>query len=522
MIKSIGFFVCLALMGYVNLFGQPFYANYDPSPGNSVYFGGFQEILPSGDGGFIALAGPYEKVLAKFDAQMELVWAQKFNLPGAQFDYALTDLAMTADDKILVMGYYFGTGPNLSVVAKFELDGTLVWKKDVESLYASCGFHLIGANLLPAPDNGFYMFGSTSHERSMVLRFDANGDAIWGRVVHDWNDTFSQRFQAGALVNANSLMLLSNMSTISWFELDANGNFGNRKIHDMGKMNTGPSRMLKATNGDFFSYGITFDTVTWVMSHQMARFTPSGDLVWAKDIEASAGYKMEEPHAFFQSPNGELVAMGCVSFSSGSGRRLMVSRYDLAGNHLGTSLGWDGGYERIYGGMAWNGSLYLAGVSITSRNFLARLDLVGSGFCNADSTVFTLTDVTPSFVLATDSITVEVMPTLVTPATWDLSPYTYTRTVLCGNPMLEAMESEAAAEWMVAPQPSSGEFELYHPSVTEGSWQLYDLQGAVKLKGGLNAHGTHTRIGQDGLIAGMYLLDIEAGDLRKTLRIIVE
>ena len=87
------------------LSAQTFYANYDPSPGNQVYFGGFQRLLPTSDNGFVAMSGVYERVVAKLNANMEVEWAYLFDTPGSQTNYGLYDITISNDNKILVLGF---------------------------------------------------------------------------------------------------------------------------------------------------------------------------------------------------------------------------------------------------------------------------------------------------------------------------------------------------------------------------------------------------------------------------------
>ena len=499
---------------------QTFYANFDPSPGNQVYFGGFQRILPTSDNGYVAISGTYEKVIAKFDANMEIVWCYKFDMPGTQTTFGLYDLTISHDDKILVLGFG-GSGDAISFVAKMNLDGSVIWKKDVRSHYQSCGFYLNGKQIMNAYDNGFFIVGGTSEGKSMLLRMDENGDAVWAKVYDDVDETRTARFNYGVQDGATTYTFQSSMRSLSLFKIDDSGNILSKIHHDDGRDPTYPKYLAKASNGDFFSLGYTRDTVMNDRRQVLIKTNSSGAMLWAIEINADSTKEMYEPYGLYILPNDELAILGYFSNAVGIGRQTQVSRYDFSGNHLGTNIGWDAGSEYIYGGNLIGGDLFLAGISLYDRNFIAKVDLGGTGMCNSASQVMSEMSITSTFSTPNDQVTVNTMPTSVSDATWDLLPYTYVRTVRCGSTMV-ANEEEIKESWSASPQPAQGALTLHHPSVQVGSVSLNDLSGRELWRGSLTPNSTETQIPSLNLAAGLYLLKAEGDGLVHTQRILIQ
>lgn len=514
------FFLFGLLAGTTLSAQNTFYITYDPSPGNQVYFGGFQRILPTPDNGFIALSGVYERVVAKLNANMEIEWSYKFDLPGTQTTYGLYDMTISNDNKILILGFG-GAGDDRSFMAKLELDGTLIWKKDIRSNHSICGFYLNGKQILNAYDNGFLILGGTSEGKSMVLRMDMNGDAVWAKVYDDVDDTGTARFNYGVHDGNNAYMLQASMRSVSFVTMDDNGNITSKVHHDDGRSATYPKVLTRAGNGDYYSVGQTRDTVNNERRHILSRVNSAGTLIWTKEVDIDSTFEMYEPYAIDMLPSNEVVVVGYVTRPGSAGRRTQVSRFDVSGNHLGTILGWNGGYEYLYGGTLHQGNLYLAGISLAERNMIAKVDLTGAGMCNGGSVGMTTMDLTPSITFPNDQVTVANMPTSISDASWDLVPYTYTRTVVCGSTTV-GTTPETADNWKVYPQPAQDYFRLEHPVISEGQITLMDLSGRLIWEKQLNTNTQETEIGRGSLPAGVYLFRAQGDGQVFTQRVVLQ
>jgi|GEM_PF-6627313 len=512
-------FLFLLFISQASQAQSTFYANYDPSPGNQVYFGGFQRILATPDNGFAALSGTYEKVIAKLNANMEVEWAFRFDAPGTQTTFGVYDMTISNDGKIMVLGYG-GAGNDYAFLAKLNLDGTLAWNKKVSSDYNSCGFHLVGKQILNAYDNGFLMLGSTSDGHSMALRLDEDGDEVWSRVYDNTADPNSSRINNGLKIGNNSFLLQSTMRSYSYLTIDANGNLLQETHYDDGRSSTYPKILAEGPNGDYFSVGLTRDSSGAPRRQLLNKINASGGLIWSKQIEVDSTLDMYEPYALFALPNNEIVLLGYFTPQSGGGRMTQFSRWDVNGNHLGTVVGWDAGTEYLYGGSYINGSIYLAGISLADRNMIARVDLNGNGICNTQSVGMNTVDLSQNVLVTSDQIVVTNMPTDISDLTWSLVPYSYSRNVVCGSTMVSA-ESSLETPWNVYPQPATGDFFVEHPSVQEGAVELLDLSGRVVWQGILNAHNSQTRIPRGQWADGMYLLRMQSKDRVETRRVVL-
>ena len=91
----------LAITGLSLNAQTPFLASYQ----NPGYFGGYSRLLPTPDGGYIALSGAWEKVVVKFDAFMNVEWSNQMVLSGGQFDYGVHDLILSNDGNIMLLAF---------------------------------------------------------------------------------------------------------------------------------------------------------------------------------------------------------------------------------------------------------------------------------------------------------------------------------------------------------------------------------------------------------------------------------
>jgi hypothetical protein len=499
--------------------GQTFYAHFDPAPGGPTYFGGFQRILPTPDSGFVALSGTYERTIAKFDAEMNLEWAKRFDTPGGQTHFGVYDMTISHDEKILVLGFGGGTAA-LSFVVKMELDGTVIWKKDIASDYLSCGYYLNGKQIMNAHDNGFFVVGGTSDGKSMLLRMDASGNAVWAKVFNDLDDTFSQRFNFGLLETNNAYFLQSTMSTLTYVTIQDNGIVTSRIHHSNGWVNTYPKLLMKASSGDYYAVGLAYEPSFNTKHQLLAKMNSSAGLEWVKLLSPDTALVMYEPYGLVELPNGQISVQGYVSTQGGAGSKTQISRFDPSGNHLETKIGWNSGVEKIYGASIHNGDLYLAGYSSSGdKNFLARVDGTGEGICNSQTIPMLTSDITNTFSVANDSVTEAFMPTTITNSTWEVVPHSFIRTVDCGNTLLAVEPSSMDPDYRVVPQPSSGRFTIHHPAATDGTWKLTALDGKVVARGGITPGATATAIQEQGLPAGLYWMELQREDHITYLRV---
>lgn len=487
-----------------------FYANYDPSPGNQVYFGGFKEIIPTPDNGYAVLSGTYEKVVAKLNANMEVEWAFRFAAPGLQTTFGVYDMTISNDGKIVVLGYG-GAGNDYAFLTKMNLDGSVVWNKKIGSDYASCGFHLIGKQILNAYDNGFLMLGSTSDGNSMVLRLDTDGQEVWSKVYDNANETNTSRINNGVQSGNNTYMLQASMRSYSFLKIDDSGNLLSHTHHDDSRNATYPEIITEGPNGNYFSVAQTRDVTNNDRRQLLTKIDANGALTWSKEISVDSTLDMYQPYSLFFLPNNELVILGYFTPQGSSGRMTQVSRWDVNGNHIETTVGWDGGYEYVYGGSYINGSIYLMGISLADRNMIAKVDLNGNGMCNNQTVNMSTLDLTASIASPNDQLTVSYMPTNITDLTWSILPYTYTRNVVCGSTVV-GTSPESPSNWTVYPQPAAQDFYLEHPVMQNGQVSLLDLSGRLLWQSALDANATETRIPRGHWAAGMYVLRMQGDD----------
>ncbi len=143
----------------------------------------FGNVIVAGDS--VGIGTSSDLVTLKYDPQGNLVWANRYNGPGNDFDTMGGGLSLAVDSagNVISGGYVWGAGTSFDAyVVKYSPAGTVLWEKLINGP-ANGGDDCYGIDLDPA-DN-VYVAGSITNIGSgydiMVLKYDPAGALQWMR-----------------------------------------------------------------------------------------------------------------------------------------------------------------------------------------------------------------------------------------------------------------------------------------------------------------------------------------------------
>jgi len=122
----------------------------------------------------------FDFITLKYDAQGELIWAERYNGPANSTDYA-QDLELDGEGNVYVAGHSNGIGSSLdATIVKYDKDGHRLWVNRYDGP-AKRDDYAYAVTL--APDGGIaaagYSFGPGTEHDYLVLKFRADGRLLW-------------------------------------------------------------------------------------------------------------------------------------------------------------------------------------------------------------------------------------------------------------------------------------------------------------------------------------------------------
>lgn len=184
---------------------------------------GYSYMLQALDGGYViggmVNSGNYW-VIRKEDASGNILWIKLYGGTGSQMLYSM----MATDDGGYIlfgsaysgsgdMGFHYGSAFKRDFwVLKVDADGEKVWSK----IYGGTGDD-IGASVVPAPDGGCYIVGSTQSADYdcadnhgfgdvFVARLDTAGEIIWHKCI---GGSAPDHASGGAISNGSGGVLIA-------------------------------------------------------------------------------------------------------------------------------------------------------------------------------------------------------------------------------------------------------------------------------------------------------------------------
>jgi hypothetical protein len=144
--------------------------------------------------------GGYDYIILKYSPGGELLWKQRYNGIGNDYDY-LTGMVLDDSGNVYVTGESsegVALGGINWVTIKYNANGEMMWKKSLNWIYNNTD-EPFGMNI--DRENNIYVvgFGRTVsvYRQMLTIKYSSNGDSLWTKVyrnsptTHDWGYSVS-------------------------------------------------------------------------------------------------------------------------------------------------------------------------------------------------------------------------------------------------------------------------------------------------------------------------------------------
>ena len=331
-------------------------------------------------------AGGYDVLLAKFQANGSLVWAQ--TLGGIGTDHGQS-LAITPDSSLVLTGYTdsFGAGNQDLILAKYHSNGSLAWVQTLGGTGDDEGY-----SLAIAPDGSLVLTGVTNsfgagNNDVFMAKFQANGSLAWAQTLGganiDWGLSltispdgcllltgYTQSFGAGS----DDVLLAKFQANGSLVWAQIFGGIGIEEAYSLAITQDGSLILMGRTS----SFGVgTFDVL-------LAKFQANGSLIWAQTL---GGAGDDAGNSLAIAPDGCLLLIGETSSFGAGGYDVLLAKFQANGSLTwAETLGGAGDDWGLSLAITPNGNLMLTGQT-NSYSFGAGYYDVLTAQLNSDGTL---------------------------------------------------------------------------------------------------------------------------------------
>ncbi|MBI5433165.1 MAG: hypothetical protein HZA52_10080 [Planctomycetes bacterium] len=311
----------------------------------------------------------YDTTTLKYTPGGTLLWQQRYHGPGSGFASSPIDVATDAFDSIYVLANDPGSSSNQDILLiKYDTNGQQQWLQRFDNNWSENAVALAidASGDVYVAANSYYAGNVTD---IVLLKYDANGNALWNR---NWHGGFGTDWPVGLALDPHG-------------NVDVVGNTIN------------------------VSAGTNFD---WVV----LEYDPSGTLLWTKKL-AGALLAPDYANAMAVAPNGDVYATGYLVQTAGNAHHT-TARWNDAGTLVwsstfaapsggGKSIGFDAlgrayvagqaglvAYDML-GTVRWQRVFTISGASWSTANFIAplsagRFAVCGSGWFSGPGNEFAI------------------------------------------------------------------------------------------------------------------------------------
>lgn len=321
---------------------------------NTIVYSGYQSgngILQTSDDGYViagtsAVAGAGKNVcLIKTDASRNVIWEKYFGGSGNEEG---NGICQTSDGGFIIAGTTDSEGAGLKDVYLIKTDGegNLIWSKTYGSTIEE-----VGMAIASSVDGGFVITGWTGSYQSnssdwvnvLVLKTDANGNALWQKTFDaaDIGLAITSTSDGGCLVgtNYNTATVLSEHAHL--IKLDAEGNLVWQKIGISDVFSIYSVR--QTTDGGYILGASGFDNFGNQKSIYLVKTDNAGEVQWINGgHDYVNGVLYDEIRSVRQTSDGGYVLCGASDksgYDSPLRKDVIVVKTDASGNKI-----WTRGY----------------------------------------------------------------------------------------------------------------------------------------------------------------------------------
>ena len=246
-------------------------------------------------------------VALNMDADGNLQWSKQYG-PGFGRMYCVT---ASSDQNVVMAGYIYNSqaGADDILLIKITPGGDTIWSKTLDMGYSD---HPYSIRL--TTDNGFIITGGCSsgaappYYRALVIKLDADGNLVWGRMFHSGNlgnyayaaaEAPDGGFVVSGCVGGSS----SWITYLAMFKLDQNGNLLWSKKEDTPdqKMSCGTDVLILPDG--MICYKTTSSYETFLLKTDF-----SGNSLWCKSLFINGNFPNDKPGPkLHRKPGGNFV-----------------------------------------------------------------------------------------------------------------------------------------------------------------------------------------------------------------------
>ena len=452
----------LLLLFFSILKGQTFGKIYKSGEGFQLLDG-----IQTSDGGFALAglqqeAGVYYLGIAKLDCQGKYVWGKKFPGTGSANNIGISVIERRDHSLVLIgnLGVLFDYD---ILVARFALDGTLIWSK------------LLGGNgddngngVTETTDGGLAVCGYTSsygtdagsnYADQYVVKLDSNGAVLWSRTIGnsvaiDRGNKIIETPDLGLAISGSYLTNGTFYASIT--KLDNLGNLLWLKSFGLPNHGTHAYCISNATNGDILIGGSTTILKASYMDYPdnlLIRTNSNGDSSWVKVYNGTSADNFENASSVMEDVSGNIHLMVATASYPSTGfvpNKQMVITTDPFGQIMEAKTFNRGGshYPQLHKAISdgyvitgftnWTG--YLLNGNTFSGNVFKTDTNLSFGCSEYDFTVQTI-ETRPGISVETPPFT-EMAGSFISNGPSTLT-FTLTDTTLCENfPLMNALFSK--------------------------------------------------------------------------------
>lgn len=368
------------------------------------------------------------------NAQFTQQWVHRLGSTGGDNAYGI---ATDASGNVIITGNFSGTADfdpgagthNLTAtangdafLAKYNSSGSLLWAHalggsdtDIGEAVAAdgAGNVYIGisfGNVIDMdPGAGVASFTSPGFSSSIIAKYDANGNYVWGFMLASLSSSGISDIKVDAANNVyftgsfhgtvdfdpglgvNNLVSNGN-SDIFFAKYDANGNYLLAKSFGAGAFDTGTHLHLDASQAiyvsGYYRFTVDFDPGAGVANITasgtlndifFAKYDPLGNYVWARSLGSTSN---DIPGGLSVDAAGNVIVSGgfsgTVDFDPGAGtahltalgRDIFIAKYDIGGNYTWAKRIGFTGTETAYAITGdGSGGFYIAGEFTSTVDF---------------------------------------------------------------------------------------------------------------------------------------------------------
>ncbi len=513
-------------------------------------FGATLDLDPSTAVSEVTSAGWTDSYLAKYSAAGALLWAKSIN--GTLFN-GINAMNTDAGGNMYIMGRFLGTvdfDPSANVanlisttntvsetyIAKYDSSGNYVWAKKFTSSFAvsDIKFDTLGnmyyiarftdtIDVDPSPTSQIN-FTALGIADVAFSKFNPQGDLLWAKAI--------QAIDASGAINETHLFVSSNAVLISGFfsgdmdfnpsstevalfttqgldgclaKYDLDGTYQSVNQYPSTINNIVTNAMTDSNNNtiivtllegdaDFdLSDGTTMLSSPPGDNIAIAKYSPSGDLLWAKVTEGGgsdfgAGFNFRDTQAFIDGNDSIIlngVFYGNYDFDPSSGITNLVSSFNLS--------------TQLYKGHVFVAKFNSAGDFITANKINGDYEAIVTSavLANNQDLVFS------GSVYGTADFDFTSNVQNLTSSSVNYGDRFFARYSV-GT--LDVAENNLEGNsFVVYPNPTTNHLNIYHPSVTDFDITITDISGKVLLQ---KNNTTETLLNVSNYPQGLYFITL--------------